>query len=859
MSIYPIGSYVEIDRGSVWKAALVKDADDPDDEILVHYLESGQEEWLCYTSSGIRKIDKPPDVVKPKPQPVKQTPPIIPDVDENPIVSKDVTEEVVAIDEEPQKETIATETVLLQSKYKVGDSVMAAWSKSKNFQARVEAVLPNNEYRVQFEDGLKKIVSEDQMTKEADIIPDPSCPKYTTRHKSIDFNSLQNASEEPTIHKKKKKKKDKIKKIKFSFPQMEKSKVSGGESKIEIVTQAEIHHAPDIDAGGDGDDEKVDVTGSSPTPEFDISQPVLIHRKDGTSQYTTPILDPKLPAGWYKHKAHSNGRWQGLLVNSDNKKFFGRKSLLKYFESNKLDYNPDLFDFSYIENPKKRRSVESNSEKKIKTLTPSAPSTPIPTTPPTPLFCDFNVSVSGNYVCPSENCKKEFRKEKLLMMHLKHYHDEFKNMLPPALNVADLAYARTNSMDDDETPKPVKKSSASFDATQSVKFSPPAQPVVKVHLEPPPPPAPCPPPTPETKLNHTSPMQSKQVDNKTMQPKLIDKRKESASIEIMDDDDSDEMEVDFEDQIALFEITKKSDELKSKPSTSATTSSSASSKPSSSAASSSSSGGPSSDKRKKDTTPEKKEPPKSDFTSPPSIKYEKMKKEEVVNCICGVLEEDGLMIQCDICLCWQHSHCSDFATESEVPEKYVCKICKKPPLQRKSFMYAYDQDWLNKGTLPTLDPSNKQYDEEFLQTQRILRETHAITGNLCKLSDSMHNSSIKVQIAQDPNHPKHYLWSQCVDAKDDSEEVVLMQRMIQGPCIPKPEAPIDSQECRLNLLTQVEADYDLMEQKLNELEAQICSVEADCSNLMGNPANDKPTLQMLIRDLETLRTLAIVN
>ena len=29
-------------------------------------------------------------------------------------------------------------------------------------------------------------------------------------------------------------------------------------------------------------------------------------------------------------------------------------------------------------------------------------------------------------------------------------------------------------------------------------------------------------------------------------------------------------------------------------------------------------------------------------------------------------EEDGLMIQCDICLCWQHGMCLDIHKEEEV-------------------------------------------------------------------------------------------------------------------------------------------------------------------------------------------------
>ncbi|KAI5743496.1 hypothetical protein M8J77_018815 [Diaphorina citri] len=813
MSIYAIGSYVEISRAANWNAAVVVDADDHEDEIFVKYIANDQEEWVNYKTTGVRKIDKPTEIVKPKP---KETPIASLSVPAPTSLPPPVVEEEVV---EPKIEPLVIETTTLQSKYKVGDSVLAAWSKSKNYAARVEAVLPNNEYRVQFEDGLKKIVSEDQMTKEADIIPDPSYPKYTTRHKSIDYNLLQNAPDE-VIHKKKKKKKDKLK-IKFNF-QLKSKGDSNGDNKNEIVTQAEIHQAPNLEIEPDDIDDVHESSGV-----FDISQPFVIHRKDGTSQYSIPISDPKLPPGWHKHKAFFNHRWQAILINSENRKFFGKKGLMKYCETHNIEYSPDIFDFSYMENSKKRRSLDVSIEKKIKILTPAAPTTPVTPTPP--LFSDFNLSISGNYVCPKDDCKKEFRKENLLMMHLKHYHPEFKSMLPAALNVADLAYARTNSMDDNEDlAKPVKKTSGSFDFYQNmtsagnVKVSPPppVQPALKIEMQPPP-----------VASNVTK------VKEKTIAHPSEVKTKETAKVEEQEHDAMD-VDFDFESQITPFEITKKSDDTQKKLGGSTV---------------SNRSGG--SSVKEESTTPEKKSPPTSNFVSPPSVKYEKMKKEEVVNCVCGVLEEDGLMIQCDICLCWQHSQCSDIETESEVPEKYICKICKNPPLQRKSLMYAYDQDWLNKGVLPTLDPSNKQYDEEFLRTQNILRETHSITGSLCKLSDSMHNASMKMQIVQEPNHPKLYLWSQCVESDDQKDP----QTPDETPKIPKPEAPIDSHECRLNLLAQVEQDYNLMEQKLDELERQMQSVEADSSSLMGNPAHDKPTLQMLLRDLETLRTLAIVN
>ena len=45
---------------------------------------------------------------------------------------------------------------------------------------------------------------------------------------------------------------------------------------------------------------------------------------------------------------------------------------------------------------------------------------------------------------------------------------------------------------------------------------------------------------------------------------------------------------------------------------------------------------------------------------------EEKEEVEVVNCGCGRNEEDGLMIQCDICLCWQHGLCLEIHKEEQV-------------------------------------------------------------------------------------------------------------------------------------------------------------------------------------------------
>ncbi|KAL5015445.1 hypothetical protein ScPMuIL_009715 [Solemya velum] len=56
---------------------------------------------------------------------------------------------------------------------------------------------------------------------------------------------------------------------------------------------------------------------------------------------------------------------------------------------------------------------------------------------------------------------------------------------------------------------------------------------------------------------------------------------------------------------------------------------------------------------------------------------EEIGKQEVVNCVCNEDEENGLMIQCEICLCWQHAACFKIKNE-KLPKKYICFVCENP-------------------------------------------------------------------------------------------------------------------------------------------------------------------------------------
>ena len=47
---------------------------------------------------------------------------------------------------------------------------------------------------------------------------------------------------------------------------------------------------------------------------------------------------------------------------------------------------------------------------------------------------------------------------------------------------------------------------------------------------------------------------------------------------------------------------------------------------------------------------------------------ETMSEEEVVHCVCGRAEGDGLMLQCDVCLTWQHGLCLAIFSEDQVSQ-----------------------------------------------------------------------------------------------------------------------------------------------------------------------------------------------
>lgn len=120
-------------------------------------------------------------------------------------------------------------------------------------------------------------------------------------------------------------------------------------------------------------------------------------------------------------------------------------------------------------------------------------------------------------------------------------------------------------------------------------------------------------------------------------------------------------------------------------------------------------------------------------------------QKELVHCFCGSPEEDGLMIQCELCLCWQHGICLAIDTEENVPDPYVCHFCRYPFRERLSRRYTHDQTWLKKGHLPSLKFLSGS---SSVPADRTLRVAHTLTAAATDLKQLLHSLKVKIDVAK---------------------------------------------------------------------------------------------------------------
>ncbi|KAM5157200.1 PHD finger protein 20-like protein 1 [Mantella aurantiaca] len=128
---------------------------------------------------------------------------------------------------------------------------------------------------------------------------------------------------------------------------------------------------------------------------------------------------------------------------------------------------------------------------------------------------------------------------------------------------------------------------------------------------------------------------------------------------------------------------------------------------------------------------------------------------EIVRCVCEMDEENGFMIQCEECLCWQHSVCMGLLEDS-IPEQYVCYVCSDPPGQRWSARYKYDKDWFDNGRMCGLSFINENYANG--NTKKIV-STHHLLADVYGVTEILHGLQLKFGILKDKDHPDLRFWA----------------------------------------------------------------------------------------------------
>lgn len=575
--------------------------------------------------------------------------------------------------------------------------------------------------------------------------------------------------------------------------------------------------------------------------------------------------DWRVKEGWQKHiYLRQNGKWDVLFISPTKRKLRFKNELKTYLIEIGETYDPEVWDFSMHKKRSKLLGLCITSDRfKNQSLSqfgqdsidgsqsfnnPFAALGALPYVQPNlvlppPQQSEIRVGslkvkvINNMYQCPSETCDKTFRKENHLQLHIKHYHEDdgLAKLMGQCLNMEDLAYMRTTFDEPEVTPiKPQRKSHGPKsrqrgelnDSFREVHIKTEASPDVKF-------------------LAQRSPILEEALKSPIITSILVTPKQER-DVEIKNEPTSNYLSMhafDPETLIPPYAVSKAGHARF----------------------------GPGKKRLRTRFNPKPKRPgqKKRRFESYRSdvddlasssvqgiipyhegpyfkhqatsyiddngevIKIVRMKKEEIINCICGYGEEDGLMIQCELCLCWQHGLCNNIQSSNHVPEKYVCTICKNPYRQRSSQKYIHDQDWLFDGKLAIADyhMPNLNQPARF----ETLKQCHTIIGNLKEMKRFMNSLDVKINIAEKSGHPKLYLWAKKWeqspprivngdDSKDVKRDIKFEEddgdvRML--PIVPEPELAIEPAKCQQTLLDHIEFQQKSVKSRLDIIDAEI--------------------------------------
>ncbi|CRK96196.1 CLUMA_CG009625, isoform A [Clunio marinus] len=750
--------------------------------------------------------------------------------------------------------------------FEIGEKVLARWNDCRKFPATIKRILDNDTYDVLFDDGYPKIVRGIHINKYSA----KNQPKTQTQETTV-----------PVV----------INPLLLNPPSL---------IPDYIKEMKDIRKAP---TEGEWCCTWVDDIPVGQESSF-----------DGPHGKLPSIIVPdwRVKEGWQKHiYLRQNGKWDVLFISPTNRKLRFKSELKNYLLEIGEIYDPEAWDFSLqkkrskllglcvVTNNFKNQMLSSSFDVQTENSNasqiynnPFASLGALPYVQPNLIFPPpmqttvrvgaLQVKVVDNiYQCPQEGCDKTFRKENHLQLHIKHYHEDLAKLMGECLNMEDLAYLRTTVDEPEIAPtKPTRKS-------HGPKLRPESMKEVNISIER---------YSPADSKFH---MQRSPILEEALKAPIVTN---NSSVSTSNGNKGEKDEVDIEQSSDLMSYNSFDPETLIPPY--------AVSKPGHVRF-----GGNRKRLRAKFNTKMKKQGTKKrrmetyatedEILSPHStvqgiipyhegpyfknqssyvdengevIKIVRMKKEEIINCICGYGEEDGLMVQCELCLCWQHGLCNNIEKPNQVPENYVCFICKNPHRQRVSQKYIHDQEWLYDGKLPIANYhiSNPKQPSRF----ETLKQCHTLIGNLKEMKRFMNSLDVKINIAEKQGHPKLYLWAKKWeqspprpsnnenDSKDDVKGDIKMEEGEQSslilPMIPEPEVAIEPAKCQQTLLDHIQFQQKSVKSRLETIDDEITALEeASTSKLNGkvniDDARMKQTVHMLIKDLMKMNEISSIH
>jgi len=133
--------------------------------------------------------------------------------------------------------------------------------------------------------------------------------------------------------------------------------------------------------------------------------------------------------------------------------------------------------------------------------------------------------------------------------------------------------------------------------------------------------------------------------------------------------------------------------------------------------------------------------------------------DDLVRCICGDTEENGMMVQCEQCYMWQHGACFYLYDDDSIPVKYICYMCKNPMGVRNSVRRRFESNksWNETGELPKFeflsDRRNDQRRDDDVKAAANCRAMSKIFQNVVQLRDNLKSVRFRILVANTPNHP----------------------------------------------------------------------------------------------------------